>query len=377
MNRLLATILLAAAPLTAFSQNAGGPDANTLTPPSGFEFTPAQTKVLADMLNKAQDSVGKSRVEILSKPLATFKAALAGSDKDIRDLYLACYKTNHFDKKDAKDVDFAEWRVKNEDKFKDPAFLQGVHLQLEYLVITMQNQDAKDMGPAIGILKTFMSQELNAVIASTKHNQSGAVSAVVKPSTAQKQPTRGRPNNNNAQPPRDMNNEVVHFISEPVRTSEFAKAYLLEDVLNREGWEYVPVNFGGIFRNTIFPYIREKKPSDLASNWDLRMDLEFNYHQAILSNTEYTVYWAEKRPERLWEKAKDLFTSNIQPASAVRDMVKVVQDYPTHPHAVEWITSLRELMNQTHPAVLPTPAATEPPATADATTTPTPTPGAQ
>lgn len=371
MNRLLATFLLAAAPLTAFSQNAPNataPDTNGLTPPPDFHLTPEQLGYVIKGLDQAQDKVGKTRVEILSKAMAVFKAALA-SDKDARDLYLACYKTNHFDKKDAKDVDFALWKTKYELKFKDPEFLLGIHLQLQYLVLTMQNQDAKDLGPAVDALKTFMATELNAVEASTKHNQSGAVTAVVKPSAAPKAPgRRGNNNPNNGNPPPNLNNELVKILQESVRNCEFAKAYMLEDVLRRDDWEYIPVNFGGIFKLTIFPYVREKKASELPANWDLRINLEFNYEMAILSATEYEIYWAERRPERLWDKAKDLFTSNVNPSTAVREMLKVVQDYPSHPRAVEWINSLRQLTNQSQPAVAPTPPPTTGTApTADAT----------
>ena len=372
MNRFFAALLLAA-PLPLFSQ--------APTPPAGdappeFKLTEGQVSQIIKQLDSIQTTIAKSRGDVLGKAKTDFSAA-AGSDKDARDLYIACYKANHFELKDSAAADFIDWKTKNEAKFKDPDFLAGVRFQLQYLVISLQALDASDPATIMAPLQTFMAQELNAAKTTTKHNAAGAVQVVTTGPKMGKQPVVGR----NGQPRGNgggggngkfAGNEFVQILLASVRNSEFARAYHIEDYFRKEDWSYEPLDFGGIYANAIFPYYRDKKPKELAAQWETRINLEFNLQEALLSESEYQLYWTEKMPIRLWDKANDLFTNRINPTQAVADMLKVVRDNPKHPRAVEWTKHLRELVNQSQPSVppsVPTPPPVATPTVGDAPAT--------
>ena len=307
MNRFLATVLLAA-PLPLLSQTAPAPA--TPRAQAGLTLTDDQVKKILHQIDDIQRDIKNGRGEILGKAKAAFQAA-AVSDKEARDLYITCYKTNHFDLKDSSAADFVEWKAKNEIKLKDPDFVAGVRFQLQYLLMSLQVLDAQDITSTIPTLQNFMA------------------------------------------------------------SSEFAKAYFLDEYFRREDWAYSPLDFGGIFAATIFPYYRDKKPAELAGQWDLRINLEFNLQRALLSDTEYSVYYQENHPIREWDKANDLFNSKINPLQALADMLKVVRENPKHPRAVEWVKAVRDLVNQNQPNAPASPAPVvadpvAPAATADA-----------
>jgi hypothetical protein len=329
-------------------------------------LTPEQTATIVKQLEQLEQVIGKSRTDILGAALTKFKAALAG--KDVLALYLECYKLENFERRDLKAADFLAWKEANEDKVKDKDFLDALSLQLEYLILTIQAQDiteTKDMGPIVTALQAYIPKAMAAVQDTVKHTASGAVESKNNYQGSQNRTgTRangagGKGGGGNAKGGGGGNNgggsgfavtgNIGNALQRSVKTTEFAKAYLLEDHLTRQNWSYSPLDIPDIYENVIFPYYLETKPTELGAQWDNRINAELGLRKLTMSETEFGILAKERQPELAWQKANFMLTNNLNPLQAMADMLKIVRENPTHPRAIEWLKTLREMVNIAQP----------------------------
>jgi hypothetical protein len=331
MKRLIATLLMGLAPAVQAQQA----EAPAPTPaPVGIKLTDSQLQVIKTQLEQLEKDVSKNRNSSLGGAMAALQKAMA-SENDARDLYMAAYKTNHFERKDLKDSEFTEWKTKNAPKLKDPEFLMALRLQAEYLVLSIQAQEAKEIDSIIPRLQDFIAREFATIGGVVKHTTAGG-SAVEKKTNAATSAKTGRALKSIGSP------QVLEMLRKNVRGSDFSKYFLLDEFLKNKDWEYQPMDIAGIYRNVIFPYYREKKPTELGAQWDALIRYEFTLEEASRSETEYALYYKERYPERMWDKANDLFSSNVNPVLALADMIKLVRENPTHPKAPDWLKQIRE-----------------------------------
>jgi len=223
--------------------------------PSKVTLTPAQTATILKQLEQIESQIGQGRGSIFSTALAKFRSAMV-SESDALALYTDCYKLENFDRKDLKQTDFMDWRDRNEERLKEGDFKKGLMLQLEYLVMTIQAQDVDDpkkMGPIVVALQSYLAKAIPAVQETMKHTASGALEA----KDSGPKGGGGRKGGGGSQ--------LAGILRQSVKGTEFSKAYLLEDFLRREKWEYSPLNVGGIYRSVIFPYYLAEKPEEVGA----------------------------------------------------------------------------------------------------------------
>ena len=149
-------------------------------------------------------------------------------------------------------------------------------------------------------------------------------------------------------------------LRQSVADSLFAKAYSLEDFLKREEWEYQPLNVKGIYSNIIFPYYLAEKPTDLPAQWDSRISAEVAMQKAIKSEAEYNEYSKDAGPRMLWEKDNYLVANDVTAVKALADMLKVIQTYPSHPDAMDWLKEFRDLIKKVSEPTAETPPVEKP-----------------
>jgi hypothetical protein len=331
-------------------------------------LTPEQTANIVKQLEQLELVIGKSRTDILGAALAKFKAALAS--KDVLPLYLECYKLENFERRDLKATDFLAWKDANEDKVKDKEFVDALALQLEYLVLTIQAQDiteAKDMGPVVTALQAFIPRAMAAIQETVKHTASGAVEAKNNFQGSQNRTgTRangaggkggpgakggggGNAGTGGAGSGFAVSGSIGSALRQSVKSSEFARAYLLEDHLTRPDWSYSPLDIPDIYQNVIFPYYLAEKPAEIGAQWDNRINAELSLRKLTMSETEFGILAKERQPELAWQKANFMLTNKVNPLQAMADMLKIVRENPTHPRAVEWLKTLRDMVNLAQP----------------------------
>ena len=314
------------------------------TPVDAPPLTPEQTASILKQLDDIEGKFTKSRGDVLGTALARLKTA-STSEKDALELYIACYKTEHFDKLALKQTDFQEWKSRQDDHFKDPEFLGALLLQARFLVLALEGQDAKEkeMPGLILALQNFINDEIRVISSSVIHTTTGAVKdndKNKKPPTRQGAPA-GRAFDSS---------QLLRTLRDTIQESEYCKAYQLEDYLTRQDWAYVPLEVGSIYENVILPYYVDKKPTELSAQWDLRIKSQLALKAATFTDVEYQTYYKERYPEMLWDKAKYLLGKNVDPVKSLADMLKVIRDYPSHPKAGDWIKEIRGMVNKANTA---------------------------
>jgi hypothetical protein len=341
---LLPVLALLLAPV-AFAQTPAQPQAPGVATPPSVMLTPAQTEHILKELEKVESQIGQGRGSVFSTALAKFRSAMASESAALA-LYLDCYKLENFERKDLKQTDFMDWRDRNEARLKEDEFTQGLALQLEYLVLTIQAQDvkdSKDMGSVVTALQSFLGKAIAAVQASTKHTASGAVEAKDGGKGGGR---KGGGNGGGGGP----GGGLAGMLRQSVKGSEFSRAYLLDDYLTRKDWEYSPLGIGSIYSTVIFPYYVAEKSGELAAQWDSRINAEMTLRKAGMSETEFNLYYKEEQPRLLWEKHNHLLSNNVTPVNALADMLKVIQANPNHPDAAGWLKSFKEIVKNVAPA---------------------------
>ena len=347
---LLAVVL--ASP--AVAQTPAPPATEPEAPEYKVILTPAQTEHILKELEKVESQIGKGRGSVFGAAMAKFREGMA-SPAAAMALYLECYKLEHFDRKNLKQADFMDWRNKNEERLKDDDFKRALWLQLEYLVLTIQAQEIdepKKMAPLVASVQAFLGKAVTAIQGTTVHSASGAVTDKDAKSGRRGGGGGGGGGGGNNVPAGD----ILGTLRQSVAESDFAKAYSLEDFLKREEWEYQPLSVKGIYSNIIFPYYLAEKPTELPAQWDARINAEVAMRKALMSETEYNEYSKDAMPRLLWEKNNYLVVNDVGAVKALADMLKVIQTYPSHPDAINWLKDFRDLVQKVSEPVAGVPA---------------------
>ncbi len=346
---LLAALLCSVTALVSAQSTVPATPPPLTLPADAPKLTAEQTAAIMKQLDALDGVIGKNRGDILGNALSRCGKAVAAGEAGALQLYLECYRIEHFERVNLKLTDYSDWVKRNMEKHKDPEFLMALWLQLDYLLISIQAQDVKekDVPTLVSSLQSFIARVVTGIQGATKHTNTGAVKDVAKAGAV-----AGRRNQNF-----DSGN-FQQMLRQSVKVSEFAKAFLLEDFLRREDWTYDPLDLKGIYENAILPYFLEKKPTEIPAQWDNRIKQELSIRAAVMSESEYSIFYKERYPEMLWRKAEYLVSHNLNTIAAMADMLKIIKENQTHASAGDWAKTLRQLVNGAQPPLVPTQVAT-------------------
>lgn len=199
---------------------------------SAAELTPEQIESLRARLKALKENLDNHLSSRNSGAGQVFAEA-SGDPKKAMELYLKCQKLVNFDEEGLPESDFRGWKEENEDRMKDPAFVESLQMQLRYLALSCQAAE---------------SEKIDTIFPSL-------LSYVDSLSRMEELPTNA--------------------VTGSVARSVFSEAYNLEKLLgDNPNWEAIPFNIGGIYDSVILPYLREKNPSGLMNAWDKRIEQE-------------------------------------------------------------------------------------------------------
>ncbi|RBP45020.1 hypothetical protein DES53_10315 [Roseimicrobium gellanilyticum] len=355
MKRLLYPLMLCA-PVCLLSQTPAPAPAPS-TPPT---LTSEQTANIMKQLEQLEAQITKGRGDLFGMALSKCRAG-AASEAAALSLYLDCYKVEHFDKRNLKTTDFQAWKDGNEGRLKDEEFTKGLVLQLEYLVLSIQAQDAdepKEMAPLVAALQAYLPRAVAAVQDSMKHTASGAVEE--KDKGGRNGGGRG-PGGGGRGP--GGGGQLAGILRESVKATEFARALQLDEYMRNNEWEYSPLGIDGIYERVILPYYLETKREDVGTQWDARINAELALRKSGLSEAQYAEFYKERLPVLQWNKASYMLQNKVNPIMALADMLKIVRENPAHANAAQWLKDLRRSVNESQaPVVSPgaDPAVTTP-----------------
>jgi hypothetical protein len=249
---------------------------------------------------------------------------------------------------------------------KDEQFTKGLVLQLEYLVLSVQAQDAdeeKERAALVSSLQAFLPRAISAVQDSMKITASGAI----------EEKDRGPRNGGGRAPGRGPGGggggQLGGILRESVKTTEFARALQVDEYMRNNEWEYSPLNIGGIYESAILPYYVEFKPLEVPAQWDARINAELALQKGSMSEAQFAEYYKERLPVLQWNKATFMLQNKVNAIAALADMLRIVRENPAHANAAQWVKQLRQAVNETQSPVI-SPGA-DPAAPVPATTTQT------
>lgn len=321
--------LLSILSLTSLSQ-AGAQSTEPAPAPAAPtpQLTPAQAdnvlKQLADLEKTIMQQRGTNLGSIIQK-LRTAASSDAAAINFIED----CDKLVNVERKDGDRDDAKKIQQKAEqakrgetkkEEEKDGDLPAALRLCLEYLALSLEAADAKDLASMTSKIQSFHQ----ALISHGKKLHGRAGEMLMRPLGGGGGVRRGG----------DISIGVV------------IEAYQLDRYLHREGWPLEPGNIVRMYEKVILKPSLEKHKEDIGTLWDTAITTEASYRKARTTESEFTIWQQQEVPALRWQRANDLFTDGPNPVAGMAEMLKVIKDNPTHPQSPAWVASLRGIVNQ-------------------------------
>ena len=269
--------------------------------------------------------------------------ALAASPTDAVAYYTEAIFNTQFNGQSHEGTEFQAWKKKHEEELKDKTFRYALCLHLMYLSMAITHDSGVKIKDQLPDLLTYIQQ--------------------VKTDAD------------------DLYGQE-EFMRQPLSNSIFVRSlqigqYLADD----KTWEPVPMNIDGMFQKMILPeYRRTKNSSGLFQYWDDRIQREEDSATKSKRTFDIDKFNQTTKPGLLWLRAQE-FVELGQKNNAIKDMMTVINAYPFHEDAPDWIAQVEAMVKAPaiDPAPAPVPAATPVPAPAStpaaaATPAATPTP---
>ena len=319
MRHYLTSLAVAAALPSAFAQAPATPAAPPADQPL---LTPDQMKNVLTQLDELEKTILAQRGANLGGIIQKLRAA-AGSDAAALSLIEDCEKLVLVERRDGDrdDAKRIEQRIQQSKKGetkkaenKEGDEMTGVRLSLEYLALTLEAHESRDVKDMIPKALAFHQSLL-----------------------AQGEKLKGRAGASLMAP-------VGGGGGRGVGVGIVVEAYQLQRFLQREGWPLQPADIMGTYERLILPTIRESRKEELAASWDTALNNYATFTKARMPEGEFAVWQSQTYPELRWGRAQDLFQNGPSPVIGLAEMLKVIKEFPNHPSSPRWIVALRGIV---------------------------------
>ena len=252
---------------------------------------------------------------------------------------------------------FRAWQNTEGELFKERQVQNAVHLHLEWLLITLQRSNGKEVKDLLPTIINYTKEliadqaEMEAFADAIKKEKEGPPGAV--------KPRGGR----NPQMQDARADEAVKKTHDSIMRTNLGNSMIvswlkLDDAVAIEKWEMVPGALDGIYNKIIQPELRNEKDVRVFEYWDTKLKKEADAASKTRLSFEIDKFNNQRRPELLWNRVQE-YTYLGQKNRAATEMFNLIKQFPQHPNVTDWTAALE--------AVLAPPAP-------DATTTAAPAP---
>jgi hypothetical protein len=323
VHPLLIAIGLAA---SVSAQEPSAPSTSSAPAAPAPTLTAEQITNVLKQLEELEKSVMQQRGTNLGAIIQRLRSA-ASSDAAAINLLAESDKLVNVERKDGERSDSkridqkkeAMKREKPEDEKKNGDRATGLRIELEYLALTLEAHDVKNLATMAPKITAFHQM----LLAQAKDLKGATGEALMRPLGG-----GGRRGGGGGA----LSIDVV------------IEAYQLEPFMRREGWPMAPADIIGIYDKLLLKPIREKKKEDIGSTWDTAMNLDASIRKARMFEQEFTLWQTNEYPQLKWQRATDLAMNGSNPVSGMAEMLKVIKEYPGHSSSPAWIKSLREMV---------------------------------
>jgi hypothetical protein len=292
----------------------GGGDGEQQVALPTIPLTKEQVDVISKQLADLEKQVAEKRGSSLTSIMAKLRSAVA-SEAAALNFYLECEMTVNIERKDLDKTEErarkeqaerqAERRTDKGEQEQNGDLGTAIKLQIEYLLLTLEAHETKaeDRGKLVPKLQAYI-QEL----------------------VAKSDKLRGR---------------AGQALGRDLAGSPIVQAMQIERFLRSEGWSGNPVNIGGMFEATIFPFYAAQKKEDLAAQWDARIAADIAVQKGRLPEPEFMIWGQQELPPLRWARAVYLAANGPSPVNGLAEMLNHIKAYPGHPDAPKWLETMR------------------------------------
>ena len=331
---------------------------------SGLQAQPDAPPVDVNQLLKSLETLHgqeAAQTKALKQTAMQQVAAAAGSIERAVALWQEAIKATQMEGAGKEGPTFRAWQEKEGEFYKEREVQSAIHLQLEWLALTLQRSNGatvKEMLPAvINFTKELLGDQ--AVMED--------LDDTIKKDREQPAAMKQRNPRNKEESPEKADRTLKEMHDSILRTAVgnnvVAKWLKVGGYLTIDGWEQTPGNFDGIYINIVQPELRGQLDQHVFDYWDAKLRTEAE--KATRSKLTYEIdkFNTLRRPVLLWGRAEE-YAYLGQTNRAATEMFNIIKTYPTHPEAEKWIAELQKMV--TPPAAgsaapaAPAPAAAPP-----------------
>ena len=305
--------------------------AQTPAAPTPTLLTDQQVASVLQQLKDLEQTIARQRGDNLGAILSRLRAGAANEAAALA-FYAECEKLVNVDRKELtreeekrreEQVKRAAERNKETKDEEDGDFGTAVRLQLQYIILTLEARETKDIETLFPKLAAYL-QDVVANAAKLKGRAGNYLAANISGGGG-----GGRGGQGGGNP--------------------FVSALQLERYLNVQDWSMGPVDFEEIWERTVLPVYRAKKKAELAAQWDVRINAETSYRKGAMAPAEFAIWQQSDLPEIRWARGNDLFANSDNPLQAMKDMLTLIRDNTGHPDVNKWLDQFRGLVGKTAP----------------------------
>jgi hypothetical protein len=300
-------------------------------------LTDQQVNTIMQQLKELEKTIEQQRGGSLASIIQKINAG-AASDAAAMNFFEECEKVlierQDIDRGEARKREQAAERqnerrtdTKKENGQDQGDFATAVRLQLRYLALTLEAHETKDIEKMVPKLTAFVGE----VLSNAEKLKGRAGQFLAQAIGGGGGGGRGAGGGGGGE------------------RSPFVAALQIERYLDAEHWSHRPLDFGDQCDKTVFPILREKKKSELAAQWDARINNEAALRKVTQSEAEFALWGQNELPTIRWARARDLFANSDKPLFGMRDMIEVIRTSPGHADATSWLAELKNLVARNAP----------------------------
>ena len=277
-------------------------------------LTPEQVEAISKQLATLEGQITDLRGNTLASVMTKLRDASASESAAVK-FYLDCEKLVSVERKDLTKTEERD-RKEQMDKRTDKGPKEGdagfaTRLHVIYLLLSLEAHEAKDkdLEKLVPKLQSFMQEAFTNID--------------------------------------KLIGRAGGLLGRDVASSPIVEAYQIKRYLGGKGWTTRPMDFGGMWDETLLPYFKKHKPEALAEQWDLRINVEGSFRKERLSEAEFQIWTQQELPVMKWARATYLLTNGPTPVMALKDMLDIIKTYPSHANAPGWLDTVRRIVNPT------------------------------
>lgn len=235
---------------------------------------------------------------------------------------------------------FRAWMNTEGELFKERQVQSAVHLHLEWLLLTLQRSNGKEVKDLLPSLINYTKEliadqtEMEAFVDAIKKEKDGPPGV---------KPRRGNPGQQDARADEEVRKLHDKILRTNLGNSMIVSWLKLDDAVSLEKWELVPGALDGIYNKIIQPELRAQRDTRVFDFWDMKLKREADAATKSRLSFEVDKFNSQRRPELLWNRVQE-YTYLGQKNRAVTEMFNLIKQYPQHPSATEWTAALEAVL---------------------------------